>query len=294
VKQIIKAKQEDSYANYLNEIGNGKPNLVIDSVITLITKKYFNNKHRTSVADFGCFDGTMLNAIYKSLPREVQRRVLLTGFDNNRSVLDIGADKFPHIKFSYIDFLSPGITSEKFDIVILSNVLHEIYSQRLPDENQAKDDVVKAFDHIERAVREEGFIVFMDGLLPDKSEIEVELEFYNREVNRNFHTMADKADYFLPIHYSNISSNKIITSLKDLSLFLTKYRYLNRPFWNIESQQVYPYFTQDELDQLFRNVGLRLCQFLPQPVPGVKKIVSIIKPSGISIPYKNVLIVAQK
>lgn len=287
-----KNSQESEYFNYLNEIGNGKQSIVIDNTIVLL-ESLAESYNKLSVADFGCFNGIMLATIYKNLSDNLKRNVSLTGFDSDKTAIRLGRSKFPFIKFVLHDLIQVKKQDIQYDVVISSNVLHEIYSSELPNKTQANKKVKLAFLNICKLLKDGGYLVFMDGLLPNNFNKIIKIKFIDQNLEKSFYKFA-KRYRITDIHYTKNSRGHITISIKDLTMFLTKYRYLEKSFWTSESKQIYAYYTREDFEKLFHNAELEIKNFWPQPIPITENLVKKIKFLNQPIPSKNVLIQAQK
>lgn len=282
---------QGAYYNYLTEIENGKPNIVIDFAVGIISEALVS-KSRISVADIGCFNGGMLNEISKRIGSSDRNRVGFHGYDTNIEMLTEGQSRFPHITFLRHDIALPDEMPHCYDLVIVSNVLHEVYSGFLPNRTQEGRKMVEAsLSALSEGMNERGLLLLMDGLMPDSPERPTIVRFENNALIKLLKEFA-LSNFIIPISYEE-EGDGVHISMKDLAAFLTKARYLHRGFWSLESQQVYQYFTREDFELVLQNAGLNIVEFLPQelsPEIGIK----IIDPTNVSIPAKNVLILSQK
>lgn len=97
---------------------------------SLIDKLFFLDKVNThTLLDFGCADGTLLNAVSCLFPN-----YLLLGYDVSRPMIQMAEKLHPHIKFgrdweALISYINPTKTT-----LILSSIIHEIYAYSNPAE----------------------------------------------------------------------------------------------------------------------------------------------------------------
>lgn len=287
----LKTQSAKDYYNYLNEIGDGKKNIVIDTVVALL-RSNLSKEEEIKIADVGCFNGVMLNVIYEKLSLKLKKKVILTGFDNDYETLDVGRAKFPYIQFHYYELNKRPPINEKYHLIIISNVFHELVSTYLPNKEKAIKKLGVAFKQIAKLVKMGGYLVLMDGLLPDKNNL-VTVNFKNSDLLKKFVYFADSSHYFLPIKYTKLSSACINISLNDLAIFLTKYRYMSRTYWDMESKQIYQYYSKKEFYKLFQSNEFRITAFEPQPLSNINDIIEILD-KKVFAPSKNVLIIGQK
>lgn len=288
----FKTQSAKDYYNYLNEIGDGKKNIVIDTVVALINSN-FSEEEEIKIADIGCFNGVMLNVIYEKLSLKLKEKVTLIGFDSDYETLDIGRVKFPYIQFHYYELNKRPPINEKYHLIIISNVFHELFSNCLPNKEKAIKELETAFKQIANLVKVDGYLVLMDGLSPDKKDNLVTVDFKNLDILNKFVYFADSSHYFLPIKYTKLSGTRIDTSLKDLAIFLTKYRYMDKTYWDMESKQIYQYYSKKEFYELFQSSEFRIIAYESQPLSNINDIIEILD-KKVSAPNKNVLIIGQK
>lgn len=279
------------YFDYLNEIGEGKKNIVIDKTVELVLKK-FESIEKVAIADIGCYNGVMLSVIHKIIPENLREKVELYGYDYDREILKKGSEKFSHIKFIYNDLTKPFKDTRKYDIVIVSNVLHEIYSNLLPDIFEAEQAVSETLRHIIEKIKKSGFLIFMDGVFPEKQNTIVEVLIESDELVRKLKIFSE--NFLINFTFEKNSDGVIKISLRDLSMFLSKFKYMERSYWTLESKQVYQYFDSTRFHHLFKFLKMNVVEEVVQENTSVQNMVKIINPSGFQLPPKNVLFVCQK
>lgn len=288
-------KAESAYYVYLTERmdkGESK-NIVIPTAVELIIK-HLQNELIVKVLDVGCFNGAMLNQIRLNTPAELRQRVFFTGAEIDESLIEDGRKKYPELGFNKIglDKTSPDLGQH--DIVILSNVLHEV----IPNPNNGIADVEKAIhttlDRVSSFMTVRGDLLILDGLRPDNDREETKICFAASEPYELYKLFADRYSAF-KVQVTDLGGNVIQTRVKDLAAFLTKARYLFEDYWPIESQQIYQYFDTQQFNKALGLLGFTVERFDPQKFTQehLDSMFTSTNPK-IEYPAKNVLIVATK
>lgn len=281
-----------AYHEYLTEIERGKDNLVINYTAEVANSRLANFAGSINIVDIGSYNGVMLNEIYMRLPEPLRKKIQLYGFDFDDEILEEGRRKHPHINFQHYDITKSTSTGTSFDLAILSNILHEVYSGYIGDHKAGTLAVQNALGNVVKMIKEDGFIIFMDGMKPTASDQLVTIDITKDNVRRDLQTFSQSA-YVAPISYRLTENGVVKITLEDLAIFLSKAKYMHRGFWEQESRQVYHYFTEEEFRTQIDIAGLKIVDFLPQHFDNTIGI-EMVEPYGIRLPAKNTLIFAQK
>lgn len=234
----------------------------------------------------------MLNRVRLNLPSELRNRIDFIGADVDKNVLTTGANKYQHITFILVNIKGNIPLIRQYDIVIVSNVLHEIFSGAESQKN-GKVLVRSTLKKIGGLLCVNGNLVILDGLRPEHNNRPVVIKFQSPDAYNLYKLFADKYSAIL-IKTKKLSKKTIGTKLGHLAAFLTKARYLNEKYWENESKQLYQFFTADEFQEALEAGGMVVERLEPQPFPHeqINQIVESVEPN-IDLPVKNVLIVAQ-
>lgn len=283
-------KVTPQYYEYLTEIEKGKENPVINLAVALLNHKP-QLQEQINIADFGCFNGAMLDQIYRRLPGGLKTRVKLYGYDNNTAILKEGCKRFPYINFINVDIRNNINTSQTYKLVILSNILHEVYSAT-DSHDKGEEAVKQSLRIISETLDLGGDLIWLDGLKPNKSKNIVTVVFSDIQRLEDLHLLK-RSNYKAPISFTENKDGSINISLLNLGTYLTKAKYLHRDFWGGEAQQTYQYFTLKEYQTLLNKCGFHIMQAIPQP-SSPKSGVTIIEPKNMDLPAKSILIHARK
>jgi ribosomal protein L11 methylase PrmA len=166
-----------------------------------------------TVVDYGCADGTLLKHIHKIFPE-----MRLVGVDISNEMLDLAKVNVPDAVFMTVEEFFNSQDDFKNSILILSSVIHEIYSYDKNAENTLYKIMNMGFKEI--AIRD------------------MFLSEYNAE------SLATWRDYSYVVHHGNWKQLADfesvwghVYSVKNLSHFLLKYRYTDN--WDREVKENY-------------------------------------------------------
>lgn len=290
---VNKSNWKRAYHAYLTrKVDRGVKNIVVDTTTKILLTKISQSNRQVRVADIGCFTGSIANRIYHDLPSSIRKKTEFFGLDKNKKIIALASRQRPHISFMKYDLSKKPVRIKPFQVIILSNVLHELYSEKLPDIEHAKRSVVQAIRNIRNLMSPDGYLVVLDGILPDNSDQSIKIEFLSKHGLREFIRFS-QSDYISHITCRKLGGNVIETTIAGLASYLTKARYLKKDYWNQESQQVYQYFTANDFRKTLLSMGIQPEEIIPQPIAQVDKKLRILTPN-IEVPPKNILIKARR
>lgn len=282
---------KESYFDYLTKrLDSGESNNIAVLETIKIIKKKLKKKELIKVLDVGCFSGAMLNRILNGLSKSERNQIKAIGLDFDKEVMEKGSSKYQDIIYIYSQIEKNIPLIEQFDIILISNVLHEI---ALNEDMSSKIKKIKSvFSNIVNLVKENGNIIVLDGCKPDNNNL-ITINFQNKKDQDLFIEFSKK--YKVLKVKCNISKPGITTNEISLTAFLTKARYLNQDYWESESKQLYQYFSENDFLKMFKKNNLKVIKNEPQyfTEESLKSIFKNIKPN-IQKPAKNILIIAEK
>lgn len=282
-----------SYHKYLTEkLDRGAKNIVVEIATKILLKIFNKSAKQIRIADIGCYTGSIINRVYLNLPENIRKITTFVGLDRDKKITEFASRQRPHISFMQSDLTKNPPNIKPFQIVILSNVLHELYSEKLPNIEEAKSSVIKALHNVRKFMTDNGYLVILDGVLPNNFNQLINIKFFSK---REFNKFIDfsKSNYIIPIICKRVGGNILQTTIGNFAAFLTKARYLKEDYWPQEAKQMYQYFTIDEFKETLLDAGIEIEEIIPQPVQQVENKLRIID-SNIEIPSKNILIKARR
>jgi len=289
---MTKSNWNEDYFIYLTQKldKNLSKNPVVNEVENLI-KSIASQEEIVNVLEIGCFTGSLINRIYQNLDSELKGKVKTIGIDSDLEALKRGAKKYSETTFIYGQLGKNLPLFPQYDIVILSNILHEVYSE---NKNQSpKLKVNNAIKESIKTLNDRVFLVILDGIKPENPQKRILLHTEN-PVSFNKFLNFSKEYKALRIKAKVLGENQIETVVESLSAFLTKSRYMEESYWKQESNQLYQYFTEKDFREILTGLGMEIIK-LEQVKFEKKEIESQfikIKPK-IDFPPKNALIVAK-
>lgn len=289
---------DKNYYNYLvNKLDRGlSGNPAIEETGKII-KKIGKNGGIVSILDIGCFSGSLINRLYNNLPKDLKNRLRLVGLDTYNDALKRGVKNYPQITFIKGNLLEDLPLVKQYDIIILSNVLHEIFSdtvKKTKNYTSTKRKIKKSLDQVIDILNKGGYLIILDGVKPPAATKKIVISFKTKAIFNKFIKFSQEYKA-KSIEFQRLSHQSILTETASLAAFLTKSRYLDKTYWEKESEELYQYFTINEFKQLLQQEEIKIIKikrnkFTKREIK--EKIISI-RPD-IEIPAKNILIVAQK
>lgn len=277
------------YNNYLTEDKKISNSAVVNLAMNCLNQA-LSYRQNIAIADVGCFNGSMLAQLYYQVSPKDRFKMILYGYDRDIGALSDGRKRYPFINFRHLNLPESSIP-RCFDLLISSNLLHEVYSHHLPDYGAAETAVLNALQKISSATKEGGTFIVLDGIQPSNSAALAKVSVYDPVVDKNLRTLK-KSGYVIPFNYRRFTGNIIELTLRDLGVYLTKYRYLSEAFWDIEKKQIYQFFTLEEWANSLNQLGFSILEVhlkYPDPECGLK----IIDPP-LQLPASRILLKAVK
>lgn len=213
-----------------------------------------------TIIDFGCADGTLLDAIDKDQrqqfnEKQIDRLWCLVGIDNNLEMLQKMEKKNSSILRAKSFEEVPSVFKEKA-LLNLSSVIHEVYSYCPLEIPQFWDDVLNS-----------GFtyITIRDMML-------------SRSVNRkqNYRIYSDNLDKAQFEDYCKVNNHNV-EYFGDLEVrhqldFLLKYRYIEN--WDREARECYfPIALEQLLNRIIKNGKYEIMYLKHYTLPFIKETV---------------------
>jgi SAM-dependent methyltransferase len=253
--------------------------------------------------ELGCGEAQIIGALAEGHARTagIQKSV---GVDYNHQSLMIAQRDYPGLLFVEGDFTDPVLLAGlgEFDIVLLVNALHEVFSAGYSSE-LGEVDVIPAKQAVEHALAVSmscmapgGWLVLFDGLEPpgDLQE-KLRVRFLDRRARDHFEIFARQ---YHPFHitYCEIGGPFLVElSRRDFTRYISKSIFLGKSLWQTEKLESYQYFTEDDFRTAFARQGLEIHELRTLTVNDEKwrRVVDIETP-GVDFPQEHILILAQR
>jgi len=201
------------------------------------------------------------------------------------------------------DFTDPRLLAGlgKFDLVLLVNALHEVftaaYSPELGEVDAAagKQRVEQALAGAAGCLAPGGWLALFDGLEPPGDPLQVlRIRFCDYPAREEFETFASQYHPFR-ISFREVDGPLCIElPRRDFTRYITKSIFLGKRLWETERLESYQYFTEEEFRTAFSRQGLEISELSTLTVNEEKWRHRIeIGSSETDFPQEHILILAQ-
>lgn len=284
----------------LQNLGKKQAILAISALIRQVANAF---PHPLRLLELGCGEGQIIGALVEGHAQICASRASIE-VDYLSSSLKTARRDYPLMTFLEGDFTDPGLLEKlgQFEIVLLVNALHEVfsttYSEKLGevDVPVAKQRVEQAFSEAARRITPGGYLVLFDGLEPPGDiHKKVRLRFLTAQAREHFLSFAQEYRPFR-ISYRTAGSPMIVEiSRRDFTRYITKSIFLGKRLWQTERLESYQYYTTQEFQAAFAKEGLKIVDMRTFTVDDEKwrRTVEILT-QGVDFPDEHIMIVATK
>jgi SAM-dependent methyltransferase len=252
--------------------------------------------------ELGCGEGQIIGALLEAHAQAsgIQSSV---GVDYRRGAIETCRRLYPGMRFVEGDFTDPALLAGlgQFEIVLLVNALHEVFSATFSPE-LGEVDVPAAKARVHQALRGAvgclapgGWMVLFDGLEPPGNGQEaVCIRFQGWQARRRFETFAREYKPFRIGYRETGEAGCVELSWHDFARYIDKSIFLGKALWQTERLESYQYFTEDEFRQALTDLGLTIHELRTLTVNYEKwqAEVEILTP-GVDFPAEHILILAR-
>jgi len=291
------------WESHLQPMENLGKRAAILSASALIRRLAGQTNQPLRLLELGCGEGQVIGTLLEahsqvcSLPGSL-------GVDYNANFLAQCRHDYSELRCIEGDFTDPVLLAGlgKFDIVLLVNALHEVFSDCFsPELGQidiptAKLRVEKALVAAADRLEPGGWLILFDGLEPPHDPRTVlRIRFRDHQARQGFETFAQEYQP-LQITYRQVEGPLCIElPWRDFTRYITKSIFLGKRLWESERLQSYQYFTEDEYRAAFEHSGLKVADLQTLTVNEEKwrNLVDIDTP-GVSFPVEHILILAHR
>jgi SAM-dependent methyltransferase len=253
--------------------------------------------------ELGCGEGQVIGTLLEAHSQVCSLEGSL-GVDYNAQFLAKCRQDYPGLRCIEDNFTDPTLLAGlgKFDILLLVNALHEVFSDCFSSE-LGEIDIPAAKLKVEQALAAAadrldpgGWLVLFDGLEPGGDPLEsIRIRFHDHGVRQDFETFVQQYQP-LRITYRQVE-NPLCVELpwRDFTRYITKSIFLGKRLWESERLQSYQYFTEDDYQAAFDRHGLEIADLQTLTVNEEKwrNLVDIDSP-GVNFPEEHILILARK
>ncbi|MCC6148581.1 MAG: class I SAM-dependent methyltransferase [Anaerolineaceae bacterium] len=255
------------------------------------------------VLEPGCGEGQIVGTLVSRHSQICDSKVV-AGIDCNPRALTRCRSDFPGLQWVEGDFTDPALLSRlgEYDLVLLVNALHEVYSAVYsPELGQvdvpaAKCAVEDVLVEIIKRLAPGGWLLLFDGLEPPGDPAEpVQIRFLHEQARAHFEVFAAQYRPFRISYRETGSPNVVELSRRDFTRYIDKSIFLGKALWQTERLESYQYFREDEFRAAFAHCGLEISELRTLTVNAEKwrRTVEIVAP-GVEFPEEHILIVARR
>jgi SAM-dependent methyltransferase len=253
--------------------------------------------------ELGCGEGQIIGALVEA---HTQANAIhdSCGVDYSPQSIEKCRRTYPGISFIEGDFTDQELvkTLGQFEIVLLVNSLHEVFSSAYSPQ-YGEVDVLDGKGRVERALAGAasclaagGYLALFDGL-ETSGDIQGRLliRFRSWQARRRFDAFAREYQPFR-ISYRELGDPLLVElSYRDFTRYITKSIFLGKRLWQTERLESYQYFNQAEFQEVFARLGLAIRELRTLTVDFEKWSgeVEIVTP-GVDFPAEHILILAQQ
>ena len=190
----------------------------------------------------------------------------------------------------------------QFDLVLLVNALHEVFSDALAsDRGQidiplAKQGVEQALAGAVGCLAAGGWLVLFDGLEPPGDpQAMLRIRFHERQARQDFETFVREYRPWQITYRPLEHPLAVLISRRDFTRYITKSIFLGKALWQTEQLQSYQYFNAEEFRAAISRQNLEICELQTLTMNDEKwrRLVEIETP-GVDFPDEHILILARR
>ena len=255
------------------------------------------------ILELGCGEGQVIGALVRA-HAGVRAIEASCGVDYAPAAIEKGRRAFPELVFIEGDFTNPHLLGGlgQFEIVLLVNALHEVFSAAYSDAlgevdvPQARRRVREALAMAVERLAPGGYLLLFDGLesAGDTSQI-LRIRWPDRQARRRFETFAAEYRPFRIAYHETGDPLRVELSYHDFTRYVTKSIFLDKPLWQTERLESYQYYTQAEFTEAFERLELEVCELRTLTVDYDKWRGEVeIETDGVDYPVEHVLLVGRK
>ena len=255
------------------------------------------------ILELGCGEGQVIGALVRA-HAGVRAIEASCGVDYAPAAIEKGRRSFPELVFIEGDFTDPHLLGGlgQFEIVLLVNALHEVFSAAYSDAlgevdvPQARRRVREALAMAVERLAPGGYLLLFDGLesAGDTSQI-LRIRWPDRQARRRFETFATEYRPFRIAYHETGDPLRVELSYHDFTRYVTKSIFLDKPLWQTERLESYQYYTQAEFTEAFERLELEVCELRTLTVDYDKWRGEVeIETDGVDYPVEHVLLVGRK
>jgi SAM-dependent methyltransferase len=284
----------------MENLGKRAAILATSRLIRLLAQEV---NHPLRLLELGCGEGQVIGTLL-DVHFQLCAIQASVGVDYNAQSLARCQHDYPGLSCVEGDFTDPDLLAGlgKFELVILVNALHEVFSDSFSlelgeiDIPVAKQRVEQALADAASCLERGGWLVLFDGLEPpgDPHQL-LRIRFRDYQVRQEFKDFVEQYHPFR-IAYREVENPLCVElSQRDFTRYITKSIFLGKQLWETERLQSYQYFTVEEYRGAFARLGLEISELRTLTINEEKWRYRVeMDTSGFKFPDEHILIVARR
>ncbi|HEX9019105.1 MAG TPA: methyltransferase domain-containing protein [Anaerolineaceae bacterium] len=287
----------------LKEMENLGKRVAILAASRLIRRLAQNASRPLRILELGCGEGQVVGALVDAHAPQCDSQVVI-GVDYNAQSLARCRKDYPGWRFEEGDFTDASLLERlgKYDVILLVNALHEVFSAGFSQElgevdvPAAKERAALTLAGAADRLPAGAWMVLFDGLEPaGDPRRRLRVRFLDREVREDFDRFAQQYQPFRISYRGATGALTVELSQRDFTRYITKSIFLRKHLWENERKESYQYFTEEEFRAAFARASLEITELRTLTVNREKwqRLVRIETP-GMDFPQEHILIIAKK
>ena len=284
----------------LEDLGKREAILAVSKLVRSLSER---PGQAVRLLELGCGEGQIIGALVNA-HAQVRSIDASCGVDYSLHAIEKCRSIYPGMSFIHGDFTDPRLIGGlgQFEIVLLVNALHEIFSAVYSTElgevmvPAAKQRVSQTLAAAVECLSPGGFLALFDGLETsgDIQEL-LRIRFRDGQARRRFDIFAREYRPFRIAYRETGDPTCVELSQRDFTRYITKSIFLEKQLWQTERLESYQYFNEAEFLDMIARLGLtiRTLRTLTVNYEKWQNEVDILTP-GVEFPAEHILILAQK
>ena len=253
--------------------------------------------------ELGCGEGQVIGTLLDAHFRLCATQTSI-GVDYNAQSLAQCRRDYPGLRCIEGDLMDSDLLVGlgEFELVLLVNALHEVYSDSFSielgeiDIPVAKQQVEQALAGAAGCLEPGGWLILFDGLEPPGDPHQrLRIRFRDYQIRQEFEDFVEQYRPFR-IAYREVEDPLCVElSQRDFTRYITKSIFLGKQLWETERLQSYQYYTEEEYRAAFARQGLEISELRTLTMNDEKWRYRVeIDTPGFKFPDEHVLILARK
>jgi SAM-dependent methyltransferase len=283
----------------LEDLGKREAILAVSKLIRALAEQ---PEQPVRLLELGCGEGQVIGALVEAHAL-VNSIDVSCGVDFSHRAIKECRRRYPQISFIEGDFTDQEMMSGlgRFEIVLLVNALHEVFSAGYTPENgevilpEARRRVEQALKGAVERLTPGGYLALFDGL-ESSGDIQqwIRIRFHHWPARRRFEAFAHEYRPFRITYRESGDPFGVELSFRDFTRYVTKSIFLEKRLWQTERLESYQYFNEAEFREAFARQGLTICELRTLTVNYGKWRSEVeIETAGVDFPEEHILILAR-